>query len=147
MIKQTIKGDVLMDRKIFKARLRVFYKITCALCALMIALGIYVITLCYPEDITAGVLLIVLFGISFILVFSALQMTIQITDTEMIRKILFFSSRIRFKDVKECYMVNGRILSFYMYDGRELKYALYGFEDPEGIYRELCKYIKVVSNF
>lgn len=134
-----------MDRKIFKVRQRGFFIITCVLCALMAALGVYLITLCYPDDITAGGLIIALSGISFIIIFSSLRMTIEITDSEMTQKVLVFSSRIKFADVKECYVVNGRIISFYMYDGRELKYALYSYEDPEGICKELRKHIKVVS--
>ena len=134
-----------MDRKIFKVRQRGFFIITCVLCALMAALGVYLITLCYPDDITAGGLIIALSGISFIIIFSSLRMTIVITDSEMTQKVLVFSSRIKFADVKECYVVNGRIISFYMYDGRELKYALYSYEDPEGICKELRKHIKVVS--
>lgn len=134
-----------MNRKIFKAQQRVFFIITCVLCALMIALGIYVITLCYPGDISAGVIITVLSGISFIIIFAPLRMTIEITDSEMTQKVLVFNSRIKFADVKECYVVNGRIISFYMYDGREHKYALYSYEDPEGICKELRKHIKVVS--
>ena len=134
-----------MDRKIFKVRQRGFFIITCVLCALMAALGVYLITLCYPDDITAGGLIIALSGISFIIIFSSLRMTIEITDSEMTQKVLVFSSRIKFADVKECYVVNGRIISFYMYDGRKLKYALYSYEDPEGICKELRKHIKVVS--
>ena len=134
-----------MDRKIFKVRQRGFFIITCVLCALMAALGVYLITLCYPDDITAGGLIIALSGISFIIIFSSLRMTIEITDSEMTQKVLVFNSRIKFADVKECYVVNDRIISFYMYDGRELKYALYSYEDPEGICKELRKHIKAVS--
>ena len=133
-----------MQWKTFKARKRVFFIVTCAICALMAVFSSLGIIKNYPdEDITVWVMLVVLSCVSFMCIFPVLQMKILISDSEMIRKVLFFNSKIRFKDVQECYVVNGRILSFYMNDGRECKYALYGYEDPEGICYELRKHIRV----
>lgn len=136
-----------MELKSFKTRRRGIYIVGYVSCLLMILIAIYILVDTYPEPVIAGpVLIILIFFFCLILFFAVQHMTIQISDSDMISKVLFFKSTIRFKDVKECYVVNNRILSFYTYDGKEHKYALYAYEDPDGICTELRKHIKVISN-
>ena len=136
-----------MELKSFKTRRRGIYIVGYVSCLLMILIAIYILVDTYPEPVIAGPVFIILISFFCLILFFAVQhMTIQISDSEMISKVLFFKSTIRFKDVKECYVVNNRILSFYTYDGKEHKYALYAYEDPDGICTELRKHIKVISN-
>lgn len=136
-----------MELKSFKTRRRGIYTAGYVSCLFLTLIAIYMLIVIYPEPYIGGPVILLLISLfCFIMFFAVQHMTIQISDSEMISKILFFKSTIRFKDVKECYVVNNRILSFYTYDGKEHKYALYAYEDPDGICTELRKHIKVISN-